>query len=56
MRYTTSVEKGCAVAQAVSRRSLTEEARVCPRVIACGICVVQSGTGTGFSCSFSVFP
>jgi hypothetical protein len=46
---------GRAMAQAVSRRSLTEEARVLSRVNACGICGGQSGTGTGFSpsCGFS---
>jgi hypothetical protein len=43
---------GRAMAQAVSRRPLTEESRVGP----CGICGGQSGTGTGFSPSTSVFP
>jgi hypothetical protein len=37
------------MAQAVSRRPLTAEARVRPRVSPCGICGGQSGTGTGFS-------
>jgi hypothetical protein len=37
------------MAQAVSRRLLTAEARVRSRVSPCGICGGQSGTGTGFS-------
>jgi hypothetical protein len=44
------------MAQAVSRRPPTAEARVRSRVCPCGICVGQSGTGTGFSPSTSVFP
>jgi hypothetical protein len=36
------------MAQAVSRRPLTAEARVRSRVSPCGICGGQSGTGTGF--------
>jgi hypothetical protein len=40
------------MAQAVSRRALTAEARVNP----CGIYGGQSGTGTGFSPSSSVSP
>jgi hypothetical protein len=47
---------GRAMAQVVSRRPLTAEARVRDRVNPCGICGGQSGTGTGFSTSSSVFP
>jgi hypothetical protein len=43
------------MAQAVSRRPLTAETRVRSRVGSCGICGGQSGTGTGFSLSTSVF-
>jgi hypothetical protein len=43
------------MAQAVSRRPPTTEARVRSRVSLCGICGGQSGTGTGFSPSTSVF-
>jgi hypothetical protein len=42
--------------QVVSRRPLTAEARVHARVNPCGICGGQSGTGTGFSLSSSIFP
>jgi hypothetical protein len=42
--------------QAVSRRPLTAKARVRSGVSPCGICGGQSGTGTGFSPSTSVFP
>jgi hypothetical protein len=42
------------MAQAVSRRPLTVEARVRSRVSPCGICGGQ-GTGTGFSPSTLVF-
>jgi hypothetical protein len=45
------VQFGRTVAQAVSRRPLTAEARVRP----CGICGGQSGTRTGFSPTYSVF-
>jgi hypothetical protein len=44
------------MAQAVSRRPLTAEARVRAQVSARGICSGQSGAGTGFSPSSSVFP
>jgi hypothetical protein len=39
---------GRAMAQAVSHRPLTAEARVRNRVSPCGICSVRSGTETGF--------
>jgi hypothetical protein len=44
------------MAQAGSRRPLTAEARAGSRVSPCGICGGQSGTGTCFSPSISVFP
>jgi hypothetical protein len=46
---------GHAMAQAVSRRPSTAEARVRSEVNPCGVCGGQSGTGTGFSlsCRFS---
>jgi hypothetical protein len=47
---------GCVMAQAVSSWPLTAEARVRSRVGPCGICGEQSGTGTGFSPSTSIFP
>jgi hypothetical protein len=47
---------GRALTQAVSRRPLTAEVRVCAPVGPCEICGGQSGTGTGSSPSSSVFP
>jgi hypothetical protein len=44
------------MAQVVSRRPLTAEARVCSRVSQCEVCGAESGTGTAFSQSSSVFP
>jgi hypothetical protein len=44
------------MAHAVSRRPPTAEARVRSRVSPCAICGGQSGTGTGFPPSTSVFP
>jgi hypothetical protein len=44
------------MAQVVSRRPFTAEARVRARVNPRGICGGQSGTETGFSPNSSVFP
>jgi hypothetical protein len=46
---------GRVMAQAVSRRLPTAEARVPSRTSPCGICGGQIGTGTGLSPSTSVF-
>jgi hypothetical protein len=51
-----TLSMGRAMAQVVSRRPLTAEARVRARLNPCGICGGQSGTGTRFSPSSSVFP
>jgi hypothetical protein len=48
--------EGRVTAQAVSRRPLTAETRIRARVSLCEVCGGQSGTGTGCSLSFSVFP
>jgi hypothetical protein len=56
LKKRTNQLEGRAMAQAVSRRPLTAEARVRSRVGPCGIYGGQSGTGTGFFPSTSVFP
>jgi hypothetical protein len=57
IQFTTrNPHNGRAMAQVVSRRPLTAEARVRAQVNPCGICGGQSGTGTRFSLSSSVFP
>jgi hypothetical protein len=48
LRVLSYPRMGRAMAQAVSRRPLTAEARVLDLVNPCGICGGQSGTGTGF--------
>ena len=48
--------RGRAMAQAVSRRPLTADARVRSRLGPCGICGGRSSVGIGFSPSTSVFP
>jgi hypothetical protein len=54
--YESILDTGRAMAQAVSRRPVTAEDRVRSWVSPCGICGRQSGTGTRFSPSVSVFP
>jgi hypothetical protein len=44
------------MAQVVSRRPQTAEARIRALVSPCKICGGQSGTGTGFSPSYTVSP
>jgi hypothetical protein len=55
-RLLLTVMKGRAIAQVVSGRPFTAEARVRARVNPCGICGGQSDTGTGFSPSSWGFP
>jgi hypothetical protein len=50
------LSNGRAMTQVISRRPFTAEARVRTRANPCGICGGQSGNGTVFSPSFSVFP
>jgi hypothetical protein len=54
--FEVKVLDGRAMAEAVSRRPLSAEARVRALVSPYGICGGQSGTGTGFSSSSSVSP
>jgi hypothetical protein len=51
-----TLQMGHAMAQVVSRRPLTAEARVRAWDNSCGTCGEQSGIGAGFSPSSSVFP
>jgi hypothetical protein len=46
---------GCAVHQTVSQRTFTAKARARSQIRPCDIYDEQSGTGTGFSASTSVF-
>jgi hypothetical protein len=56
MSLRLKLSMGSVMAKVVSRRPLTAEARVRARDNPRGICCGQSGTGTGFSPSSSVFP
>jgi hypothetical protein len=47
---------GQSMVQAVSHLPLTAETWIQARVTPCGICGGQSGTGTGFAPSSSIFP
>jgi hypothetical protein len=51
-----ATELGRAMAQAVSRRPFAAEARVLALANPCGIYGGESGTGIGFSPSYSGFP
>jgi hypothetical protein len=46
--FVVTRSNGRAMAQAVSCRPVTAEARVRSRVVPCGFCGGQRGTGTGF--------
>lgn len=48
--------QGCAVAQAISCKSIGQEIPVRSPTIPCGICTRQRGIRTGFPLSPSVFP
>jgi hypothetical protein len=52
----TRLNMGLAMAQAVSRRPLTAETRVCARASPCGICGGQSDTRQVFFCELFIFP
>jgi hypothetical protein len=56
IRCLKTLVTGRTMAQAVSRRPSTAEARVRSQLGPCRICGGQSGTGTGSSQSTSVFP